>query len=195
MDIKHTEVKLCPYDPRWETEFEEEKGVLSEILAEKHLYPEILHVGCTSIVGLTAKPIIDILVLFPTDNQARAAVDEMVRVGYTFLGDGGRKDRYFLSSDDSVFPYYLHVTTRDNQVAKDQLTFKKILQNNDKILCDYMAVKHQAAFQYPNNRYMYRITKGYFIDAVLRAFEYGLSIGNSRDSPDTPPEGIETTTE
>ena len=56
-DRRHTEVRLHLYDPRWATEYEEEEGVLSDILVENGLAPEIHHVGSTSVPGMIAKQI------------------------------------------------------------------------------------------------------------------------------------------
>lgn len=160
---RHTEVRLHLYDPRWVTEYEEEKSVLSGILVENGLTPEIHHVGSTSVPGMIAKQIIDMLVILPDADAVREAVIVMIRVGYTFLGDGGRSGRYFLSCDDSDFPYYLHVTTAENRVAREQLLFREILRNSKEIMFDYMGFKQNAAEMYPDDRSMYRIVKGYFI--------------------------------
>ena len=195
MDKRKREVILHSYDPCWKTEFEEEKNVLLEMLGEKHLYPEILHIGCTSIEDTVAKAIIDMLILLPTDEEVRAAVNVMIQVGYTFLGDGGRVGRYFFSNDESIFPYYLHVTTRENQVAKDQLTFQKILQSNKEIMWNYMALKEIAAEQFPYDRFKYRTAKGHFIEGVLRAYEYGLSLGGKSDLNETSRTEADNTTE
>ena len=54
---------MVPYDPRWATLFEQCKSALLQILG-----PEVLavhHVGSTSVHGLCAKPVLDILVSIP----------------------------------------------------------------------------------------------------------------------------------
>ena len=181
--IGHDDVKLCRYDPRWAELFEEEQDFLISLMVENlGQQPQIYHVGGTSINGMTGKPIIDILLLLPTEQVVKDSLSALVHFGdYTFLGDGGRPGRYFLSYDEDVFPFYLHVTTPENQVAKDQLRFKKILQNSNEIMRDYISIKQQAAEKYPNDRTAYRIMKGYFIDAVLRSYEMGLADRSKED--------------
>ena len=174
MIIEHDEVKLLPYDPLWKTEFEAAQAGLSQTLNAKRLHPQIIHVGSTAIVDMPAKPIIDILILFSDEQAVSDCVSALIEKGITFLGDGGRQGRYFLVDETGAFPHHLHVTTEDNQVAKDQLLFKSLLQGSDKIMQDYISIKLQAADAYPNDRTMYRYMKGSFIDAVLRAYELGV---------------------
>ena len=173
MHIDHDDVVLCPYDPQWSVEYEVEKASLLTRLENDGFHPTIYHVGSTSICGMTAKPIIDILILLPTEEEVQESILALIGSGFAFLGDGGRIGRYFFSGVDGAFPHYLHVTTADNQVAKDQLMFKDLLQSSQKLTNDYIAVKQQAAELYPHDRTKYREMKGLFIDAVLRAYEIG----------------------
>ena len=52
-------IVLKPYDENWSVLFEREKQRISTILKDKALMIE--HIGSTSVPGLIAKPIIDIL--------------------------------------------------------------------------------------------------------------------------------------
>lgn len=49
-----------PYRPQWAECYREERELLLKILGEEAL--DIRHIGSTSIVGMPAKPILDILV-------------------------------------------------------------------------------------------------------------------------------------
>lgn len=52
---------MAPYDPAWERMFLEERDHLRSCLPEG-LVRRIEHVGSTAVPGLSAKPVIDILV-------------------------------------------------------------------------------------------------------------------------------------
>ena len=84
------------------------------------------------------------------------------------LGECGRPGRYFFSDgdteDDAV---YIHLTTPDNQVARDQLEFKDILLACPEVRAEYAALKQQLAEQYPYSRATYRLLKGEFIEKCL----------------------------
>src|SRR4051812_25962198 len=54
-------VRIASYDPNWPARFEEERRVVEKALGES-ITGGIHHVGSTSVPGLDAKPVIDILV-------------------------------------------------------------------------------------------------------------------------------------
>ncbi len=55
-----TTVEVVPHDPSWEDKYQREARKLCEILGNEIV--EIHHIGSTSIPGLPAKPVIDILI-------------------------------------------------------------------------------------------------------------------------------------
>jgi GrpB-like predicted nucleotidyltransferase (UPF0157 family) len=56
-------VRVVSYDSRWPTLFEQSLGELRSTLGRSVL--KIHHVGSTSVPGLCAKPVLDILVSIP----------------------------------------------------------------------------------------------------------------------------------
>jgi len=60
LGLKNNEVVIVPYDKEWKGEFNKTKA---QIIQYTNLKPEqIEHIGSTSIEGIRAKPIIDILI-------------------------------------------------------------------------------------------------------------------------------------
>lgn len=60
LGLKNNEVVIVPYDKEWKGEFNKTK---TQIMQYTNLKPEqIEHIGSTSIEGIRAKPIIDILI-------------------------------------------------------------------------------------------------------------------------------------
>ncbi|MBB5623498.1 GrpB-like predicted nucleotidyltransferase (UPF0157 family) [Pedobacter cryoconitis] len=53
-------IKVEQYNPLWKESFNQIKVELSEVMAS--LNPQIEHIGSTAVEGLSAKPIIDILI-------------------------------------------------------------------------------------------------------------------------------------
>ena len=60
-ELVKEEISIVPYDPNWLSMFEDEAAFLRRELP-KDLVKRIEHFGSTAIPGLSAKPIIDILV-------------------------------------------------------------------------------------------------------------------------------------
>ena len=54
-------ITICPYDPKWQSMYQEIKRALESLLYD--LDPIFYHIGSTSVVGMPAKPIIDVMIV------------------------------------------------------------------------------------------------------------------------------------
>ena len=162
----HDKVVVVPYQEEWTQRFQAMKERLEDILMKANIDCDVRHVGGTAIPGMCSKPIVDVLVTVDGENM-EIAPHALAREFYC-LGECGRPGRYFFSDgdteDDAV---YIHLTTADNPVAKDQLKLKDILLACPDKRAEYAALKHRLAEQYPNNRATYRLMKGTFIEKCL----------------------------
>jgi GrpB-like predicted nucleotidyltransferase (UPF0157 family) len=68
------------YDPAWPSEFEREAGRVRGILGDRVKLLE--HAGSTSVIGLPAKPIIDMVLAVPDSSDEASYVPDMERAGY-----------------------------------------------------------------------------------------------------------------
>jgi GrpB-like predicted nucleotidyltransferase (UPF0157 family) len=73
-------VTLVEYDPAWPARFVREAGRIRHALGERALALE--HVGSTSVPGLVAKPIIDILLVVADPADEPAYVPALAAAGY-----------------------------------------------------------------------------------------------------------------
>ena len=74
-------VVLEEYDAAWKGIFEEEKEKIGRALGRNGIVTE--HVGSTSVPGLCAKPVIDILLIVRDSSDEDAYVPQLERVGYS----------------------------------------------------------------------------------------------------------------
>lgn len=72
--------KLVPYTPSWAHAFKEYSKSISSILMDEHL--DIFHVGSTSIEGMEARPIIDIIVTMKNINTVDKYMRGLEESGY-----------------------------------------------------------------------------------------------------------------
>ena len=162
----HDKVVVIPYQEAWTQRFQAMKERLEDILMKANIECDVWHVGGTAIPGMCSKPIVDVLVTVD-DEDMEIAPHALAREFYC-LGECGRPGRYFFSDgdteDDAV---YIHLTTADNQVARDQLKLKDILLACPDKRAEYAALKHRLAGQYPHSRATYRLMKGAFIEKCL----------------------------
>ena len=73
-------LELADYDPRWPARYEREAERIKGALGPRVI--RIEHVGSTSVPGLAAKPIIDIVLEVPDSGEERAYVPALEACGY-----------------------------------------------------------------------------------------------------------------
>ncbi|WP_280497787.1 GrpB family protein [Nocardia asiatica] len=74
------EVVLVEYDTAWPNEYAEEEAAIRAALGDVAL--RIEHTGSTSVSGLAAKPVIDILLLVPNASDEAAYLPALEAAGY-----------------------------------------------------------------------------------------------------------------
>lgn len=78
--VLNGQVELAEYDPAWPVLFQREASRIRAILGERVLLLE--HVGSTSVPGLCAKPILDLLLIVADSADEAAYVSPMEAAGY-----------------------------------------------------------------------------------------------------------------
>ena len=76
------EVVLVEHDPRWELAYAREESRIREAVREARV--ELHHVGSTSVAGLVAKPILDILLLVRDSTDEASYAPALQEAGYDF---------------------------------------------------------------------------------------------------------------
>ena len=78
--IEKREIILAEYDPAWPEKFEVHRGIIAGALGATAFRVE--HIGSTSVKGLAAKPIIDILVVVKDSAHEHAYLPQLEAAGY-----------------------------------------------------------------------------------------------------------------
>jgi GrpB-like predicted nucleotidyltransferase (UPF0157 family) len=77
-----SQVRLDPYDPQWPLTFERLAVDMQAALGP--VAEAIHHAGSTSVTGLSAKPVIDIVLAVPDPTDEAAYVPPLEAIGYAF---------------------------------------------------------------------------------------------------------------
>ena len=164
----HDTVMVSPWRKEWAHEFHLEKQcIIGAMLANDHS-AWVCHVGSTSVEGMVAKPIIDILVCPDEGISLLDVAADLEQIGYENLGECGRPGRYFLVSGDKPNEtFYVHLCYKNHQVAQDQLLFQQIERTNKTVASNYAKLKLRLAEAFPEDRNMYRMLKGFYIESIL----------------------------
>jgi GrpB-like predicted nucleotidyltransferase (UPF0157 family) len=135
-------ITLAAYDPDWPVLFAREAARIRAALGGRAVQVE--HVGSTSVPGLAAKPIIDILLAVPDSSDERAYVPALERAGYVLRirEPGWFEHRLFKGPDTDI---NLHVFTAGAAEIGRMVLFRDWLRASDTDRDAYLQVKRGLA--------------------------------------------------
>ena len=136
-------VELREYDASWADRFEEERQRLAGVFGRRIVGIE--HIGSTSVPGLSAKPIVDVLVGLRELEVSEAEIAEMERQGYEYLGEHGLPGRLFFRKAQRT--HHVHVVEHGADHWERQLLFRDALRSDPEELRRYEAFKRNLAAQ------------------------------------------------
>jgi GrpB-like predicted nucleotidyltransferase (UPF0157 family) len=159
-------VRIVPYDPSWPARFEAEKGLLEEAIGE-WATGGIHHVGSTAVPGLTAKPVIDILVGVNDLASSRDSFGELTKVGYQGAPYRIGEMHWFCKPNQSHRTHHLHLVPTGSRRYQAELAFRDALRARPDLAVAYATLKTSLAKQYEHDRERYTQEKADFIQKVL----------------------------
>ena len=77
------QIEIVPFNQEWAGLFEQERQLLQDCLLP--LDPVVEHIGSTSVKGLGAKPVIDILIGLPQEAQLAEVAGLLLEAGYCYF--------------------------------------------------------------------------------------------------------------
>jgi GrpB-like predicted nucleotidyltransferase (UPF0157 family) len=121
-------ILIVQYDPCWPELFAREADRIRSILGSRVL--RIEHAGSTSVPGLPAKPVIDLLLVVADSAAEDAYAPDLVASGYALLirEPNWYEHRMFKGPDTDI---NLHVFSSGCEEIRRMLTFRDWLRSND----------------------------------------------------------------
>lgn len=164
-------VELVDPRPSWADDFEEERKALVEALSGVDLLA-VEHFGSTSIPGMPAKPVIDILIAVRNIDDARAQfVVPLTKLGYSFWADNPKVDRLFfvkgLPPSAERRTHHVHVAERPSEMW-DRLLFRDFLKEHTEEAGRYARLKRELAQRFPEDREAYTRGKDEYVQRVMQ---------------------------
>jgi GrpB-like predicted nucleotidyltransferase (UPF0157 family) len=161
-----------PHDPRLIEQAEIERARLAELLGP-WLADGVEHVGSTSVPGLAAKPIIDLMAqVVDLDTVVDEAGEQLWAAGWHYVPpdlDGRRWRRFFVKPDPSGQHRYahLHVIGVGHPRWAQQIAFRDALRRDADLARRYGDLKRGLAAEHPDDREAYTEAKAEFITEAL----------------------------
>jgi GrpB-like predicted nucleotidyltransferase (UPF0157 family) len=161
-------VHVDDWDPAWVERFRDQQGALDHLLAP-WLVGGVKHIGSTSVPGLPAKPLVDILAPVRLLDEARAAIPLLQEHGWIRWPEdpAGYYRIWFLRPHPEARTHHLHVIQADDPHALALLAFRDTLRVDDVLRDEYAQLKIELAERFPTNRNAYLNAKSDFVEKVL----------------------------
>lgn len=166
--LKQNTVILSNYDENWPCAAADTVYQLKIIFGAKAA--DVQHVGSTSIVGICAKPIIDIAVAVYRFADVWPLIPELEANGFIHNSKNDDAGQIFFSCGDfaaDVRTHHIHVVLLNSGEWNEYLHFRDFLNANPQRRKEYEALKLSLMKQYPNDRLSYTNAKAEFIQSVL----------------------------
>ena len=140
--IEKREIRIMDYDPAWPTKFELHLGIFAKALGNVAL--QIEHIGSTSVPGLAAKPIVDILVVVEDSADESTYLPQLEAAGYVLRvrEPHWNEHRMFRTPEKDI---HVHVHTAGCGEIKRNLTFRDRLRTNAEDRSRYEEMKRALA--------------------------------------------------
>ena len=157
-------IHLADYDPGWPLLYEREAARVRDILGDRVLLLE--HVGSTSVPGLPAKPIIDMLLAVADSGDEPSYVPSMEAGGYAvrIREPEWHEHRVFKGPDTDI---NLHTFSDGSTEIARMLAFRDRLRTHDDERERYLATKRELAARHWVYIQDYADAKGEVVESII----------------------------
>lgn len=170
--------ELADYDPAWPARFEREAARIRGVLGDRVQLLE--HAGSTSVPGLAAKPIIDIVLAVPDSADESAYVPPMEAAGYVLrIREPAWFEHRLFRGPDS--PANVHVFSEGAPEIDRMLAFRDWLRTHDDDRLRYERTKRELAARDWTYVQQYADAKTEVVEAII---ERALAAESTHSTPD-----------
>jgi GrpB-like predicted nucleotidyltransferase (UPF0157 family) len=159
--LERRTVVIADYDPAWPERFAAERERIRAALGPQAL--RIEHIGSTSVPGLAAKPIVDILVGVADPDDAAALDPALAAAGYELrvLEPGHRMFR------TPAHDVHVHVWRDDGPEVARYLAFRDRLRSSPEDRAAYESRKRELAAREWEEMNFYAEAKSDVVEAII----------------------------
>lgn len=150
----------------WPLLFEAERAQLERAIGP-WITGGVHHVGSTSVPGLEAKPVIDILVGVDSLAGSRDCFAPLLKLDYHHAPYRSAEMHWFCKPSPSHRTHHLHLVPTGSKRYRDELAFREALRGQPGVAQAYAQLKHRLAREHRSDREAYTAAKADFIAEVL----------------------------
>jgi GrpB-like predicted nucleotidyltransferase (UPF0157 family) len=167
--LQYGTVRLVRADDRWATIAHELAAAIKTALGE--LVPAVEHIGSTAVLGLLAKPIIDLAIGMRPDTMVGDVTEPMARLGWIYRGDAGDDGGWIFVMEDAPWHRVAHAHGVDFGGSQwiRYLQFRELLRQSGAARTTYEGAKQRLAERHPDGRRRYTAGKDATVQRLLAA--------------------------
>ena len=156
---------LSEYDPNWISKFNSIKELLLKVFGDKAL--KIEHVGSTSVQGMKAKPLIDVLVIVEKLELFEKEKELMIEAGYEW--------HYYPDPEGLVFSKFgpdgekledIQICEESSPWVRQFIVVRDYLRAHPEKAKEYSELKQKNIELHPNDYSAYRDAKAPFLEQL-----------------------------
>jgi GrpB-like predicted nucleotidyltransferase (UPF0157 family) len=163
-----SELVLSEYQDTWPQQFLQVADQLRAIFPAQGAVFE--HIGSTSVPGLCAKPVLDVVLGVGTLVEAEAAIPALSSAGFLYRPEHEAAipdRRYFVRPEGQTLRVHLHAVQLGGLLWRQHLHFRNALRQDARLREEYSALKRGLAVTHARDKASYTEAKAPFICQVL----------------------------
>lgn len=155
---------LTKPDTKYADWYQEERAALLQVLQGVQMM-RISHIGSAAVPGLLAKPIVDILLELPADNDCRTVIDRLQHAGWRLMNQNQAAatldfNKGYTPAGFADRVFHLHVKPAGDW---GELYFRDYLIAHPEVASQYAALKRRLMAEYEHDRDAYTAGKTAFV--------------------------------
>ena len=156
----NAQVEIVEYDPAWPAAYAAERERLAPLLPAG---VQLHHFGSTAVLGLAAKPVIDMIALVDDLDAPIAALVQSGGYQYPAAFNATLAHRRFLCYPTAAHrTHHLHLVDEPEELER-RLHFRDRLRADPVLASEYAALKRALAERYRDDREAYTEAKSGFV--------------------------------
>ncbi|PBB04664.1 MULTISPECIES: GrpB family protein [Salimicrobium] len=140
-------VEVTSYNKDWPFLYEEEANRLRRIFGSEII--EMDHIGSTSVEGLIAKPVIDIMPVVKDIERIDDFNTAMIDIGYEPKGENGLPGRRYFQKGGDQRTHHIHFYKMGDSEVERHLAFRNYLRSHPEAVKEYGDLKKELAQNFP----------------------------------------------
>jgi GrpB-like predicted nucleotidyltransferase (UPF0157 family) len=157
-------IVVVDYNANWSNQYEQEKQQI--LLALGDAVINIQHIGSTSVPGLAAKPVIDMLLGLKQIPPLPSQISSLAAIGYSYHGELGIPGRHYFRKG-MPRTHQIHAVLTDAEFWQRHILFRDFLRNNPQAAQRYETLKRKLAQEFAGDRTTYTNSKTPLIEQLL----------------------------